>query len=456
MERKSIGSFIAVLRKANGLTQRELAEKLGVSDKAVSRWERDETAPDLYLIPVIAEIFGVTSDELLRGERAGESAVADEKQTEKTERQIKTVLKTVRTKFLTKTLICALIAIVGLLAAMLCNFGFYRAELGFYIGIIFYVTSAVIEIIFAVLALSSLDSDEFNGEHMAETRKYIIKKTEAVIFFAFILLAYSLPLIIDSSSLSFVNIRVDFDGWLVFGGIFAIIAGIICSVANIILDKTMEAKSIYTVDEKTVNKRRLAKIRFISPIPKLAKVFAPIIAVTVAVHIVCLNVFTYEFFLRGKGKEWTDPNAFVEYMETRVQENGAVDEDDRYTIYPRYSIHFKTPDGIFHISFRWNNHMVADFNINGVSSSNVESGINGTVYTQIYPSEEEPKTDSPHITYDIPGFHAVTYSCEEAFDARDWAYDIHVCFVLAYISEGLALVITYSVMVIKKFKETKE
>ena len=71
MERKTIGSFICVLRKANGLTQRELADKLGISDKAVSRWERDETAPDLSLIPAIAEIFGVSSDELLRGERAG-------------------------------------------------------------------------------------------------------------------------------------------------------------------------------------------------------------------------------------------------------------------------------------------------------------------------------------------------------------------------------------------------
>ena len=67
MERKSIGAFISALRKSNGMTQKELAEKLCVSDKAVSRWERDESAPDLYLIPVIAEIFGVTSDELLLG-----------------------------------------------------------------------------------------------------------------------------------------------------------------------------------------------------------------------------------------------------------------------------------------------------------------------------------------------------------------------------------------------------
>ena len=69
MERKTIGEFIAVLRKANGLTQRQLAEKLNVSEKSISRWERNETSPDLALIPVIAELFSVTSDELLRGER---------------------------------------------------------------------------------------------------------------------------------------------------------------------------------------------------------------------------------------------------------------------------------------------------------------------------------------------------------------------------------------------------
>ena len=69
MEKKTIGGFISALRKANGMTQKDLAERLNVSDKSVSRWENDEGAPDLSLIPVIAEIFGVTCDELLRGER---------------------------------------------------------------------------------------------------------------------------------------------------------------------------------------------------------------------------------------------------------------------------------------------------------------------------------------------------------------------------------------------------
>ena len=69
MEQKTIGKFITALRKANGMTQKDLADQLNVSDKTVSRWERDEGAPDLAMIPVIAEIFGVTCDELLRGER---------------------------------------------------------------------------------------------------------------------------------------------------------------------------------------------------------------------------------------------------------------------------------------------------------------------------------------------------------------------------------------------------
>ena len=69
MEKKTIGKFISALRKANGMTQKELGEKLFVSDKTVSRWECDECTPELSLIPSIAEIFGITTDELLCGER---------------------------------------------------------------------------------------------------------------------------------------------------------------------------------------------------------------------------------------------------------------------------------------------------------------------------------------------------------------------------------------------------
>lgn len=69
MTNKSIGNFLSELRKEKGLTQKEIADYLNVSDKTVSHWECDKYSPDLSVIPILAEFFGVTCDEILRGER---------------------------------------------------------------------------------------------------------------------------------------------------------------------------------------------------------------------------------------------------------------------------------------------------------------------------------------------------------------------------------------------------
>ncbi len=69
MTNKSIGSFLAELRKEKGITQKELADYLNVSDKTVSHWECDNYSPDISVIPLLAEFFGVTCDELLKGEK---------------------------------------------------------------------------------------------------------------------------------------------------------------------------------------------------------------------------------------------------------------------------------------------------------------------------------------------------------------------------------------------------
>ena len=69
MEKKTLGAFIAQLRKEKGLTQKSLAELLNVSDKTVSHWECDETSPDISLLPTLADVFGITVDELLQGKK---------------------------------------------------------------------------------------------------------------------------------------------------------------------------------------------------------------------------------------------------------------------------------------------------------------------------------------------------------------------------------------------------
>lgn len=66
----TFGEFLYNLRKEKGMTQAALAEKLGVTNKAVSKWETGEAMPETNLLLPIAEIFGVTVDELLSGKRS--------------------------------------------------------------------------------------------------------------------------------------------------------------------------------------------------------------------------------------------------------------------------------------------------------------------------------------------------------------------------------------------------
>ena len=70
--REIIAANISSLRKRAGLTQAELALKLNYSDKAISKWERAEAVPDVFVLASIAELFGVTVDYILQQHREGE------------------------------------------------------------------------------------------------------------------------------------------------------------------------------------------------------------------------------------------------------------------------------------------------------------------------------------------------------------------------------------------------
>lgn len=66
MKKQTLGMMISSLRKEKGMTQLELAEKMGVTDKAVSKWERDLSFPDINSIPKLAEVFEISVDELMQ------------------------------------------------------------------------------------------------------------------------------------------------------------------------------------------------------------------------------------------------------------------------------------------------------------------------------------------------------------------------------------------------------
>ena len=67
MSQSTLGARIRDLRKQNQMTQAQLADRVGVTDKAVSKWERDVSYPDVALFPKLADLFGVTVDDLLAG-----------------------------------------------------------------------------------------------------------------------------------------------------------------------------------------------------------------------------------------------------------------------------------------------------------------------------------------------------------------------------------------------------
>lgn len=71
----TLGSRLMVARNNSGLTQNEVAQKLHVSPQAVSLWERDENAPDIYKLPELASVYGVTTDWLLSGEIPDETLI---------------------------------------------------------------------------------------------------------------------------------------------------------------------------------------------------------------------------------------------------------------------------------------------------------------------------------------------------------------------------------------------
>ena len=71
----TLGKRIAALRHKNQLTQDELAEKLGISSQAISKWENDQSCPDISSLPLLSKILGISTDELLTGKKEEDNRV---------------------------------------------------------------------------------------------------------------------------------------------------------------------------------------------------------------------------------------------------------------------------------------------------------------------------------------------------------------------------------------------
>ena len=311
MERKTMGAFIAALRKASGMTQKELAEKLNVSDKSVSRWERDDGAPDLSVIPVIAEIFGVTCDELLRGERRTEAQPAET--TVKGEKQKMRLLAVSLAQYRNRTFIAMGISTVGLIAAMIGNLGFLRAYIGFFAGCVFFLAAVICQAIFINGAFLSVDDDSLEQVEIAEFRNHVIKLAKWSFGLTLLLFAATLPLVVYVDDAYW---GLSGGHWLQAGGCYAFVALAVWGIVCYFVQSTFIKRGIITMSENTERKYRHNRKLLL----RCAAGFLVVAFVTLLAQSFCNNVFSSRNI--AQGEEFTDYDSFKAYMEQPLEYDG--------------------------------------------------------------------------------------------------------------------------------------
>lgn len=337
MEKKTLGTFLAALRKASGMTQKQLAEKLNVSDKAVSRWERDECAPDLSLIPVIAEIFGITADELLRGQRRSPDESPLPQEEKKTEKQIRHLLNSTHARFQISSLIAGTVAAVGFIAAMICNLGFLRAYLGFFVGLIFYIAALCCEAIFLFQSRAAVRDAELPQEMQAAYNRSVLHTAQSVIGTITFLFSATLPLIIYPWD---PYMGLSGDHWLLTGAIFGGISIAAFTVTSWFKQNRLAKSGKISFSDADAARMRLRK--------KILRISVIILCVTLACHW-GFNIFTASgSFVPGTTfHDWADFKAF---METPTDYDGysmhAVDGDVSDMVYITEEGNFIYPEEV--------------------------------------------------------------------------------------------------------------
>lgn len=308
MEKRTIGGFIAALRKANGMTQKNLAEKLNVSDKTVSRWERDDGAPDLSIIPVIAEIFDVTCDELLRGERkspAERAEATDESEpAPKAEKQRQRLLKSALSRYKNHTCIAMGISVVGLIVALICNLAFLKAVLGFFSGALFFVAGIVCQAVFVNRAFFSVEDAGLDAAVLSDYKRKVVDLAKKSIGLTVVCIGFTFPLVSVDAYMG-----LSADSLLIYGAVGASAALLIYAIALYFLNASLFRKGVYSLPEREaavyLHNHKWKRI--------CAIVLVVLLAVTGACHYVATAIWGPYSIM--KGTTFTDYESFVAYME---------------------------------------------------------------------------------------------------------------------------------------------
>ena len=307
MEKKTLGAFIAVLRRAKGLTQKQLAEMLNVSDKAVSRWERDECAPDLSLIPVLAEIFDISADELLRGQRKTADDPITRYETQKTDKQLRYLLKKKATDFAVTTCAAIAVALFGLVAAMISNLGFLRAYIGFFASCFFFIPAVLCQVVSLVWGLQSLDAEELE-EKAGNTRRSMILLSELSISVTACLFAACLPLIVLVSD-AYAGLSAH--SWAGYGLLWGTVAALVCAAVCSVINRRLGYR-LFPALSSPKNKLRI----------RCSLILAAVLFATCIAHVSFHLVNYANLHWLAASTKWETWDELKEYLETPMTDDG--------------------------------------------------------------------------------------------------------------------------------------
>ena len=201
MERKTMGSFLAALRKANGMTQQEVADKLNVSNKTVSKWERDEGCPEIMMLPAIAELYDVTVDEILRGERI--SKTDDEKiNNAKSEKRAEYLFEKAVTKYTNSSVISVALSAAAALSGFFSEAITRRDLSKTWVCILFVIVSSVAAVIVQLIAFNNVNVNFKACDEGLKSGLSQKAKNKAV-WFLTLTMVFSLYALIGAVSVSF-------------------------------------------------------------------------------------------------------------------------------------------------------------------------------------------------------------------------------------------------------------
>ncbi len=379
----TLGVFIAALRKEKGLTQKELAEMLSVSDKTVSHWEREETSPDISLLPVISDIFGITVDELLKGERKEPDTVHIEiKEDKKT--GILYALEIAFNKFRTRNYISIALSVIAILCGSIMSY-FRSADAGYIVFIAVLIVPLLLTALFRGSFTANLVSPYADKEILENYRKKANRITLCNLYF-------SLLCFVLYSSRMILFYVADF---LLVLLIFALSAALI-----LFCEKKLREKNVVSHSDRPVIIKKKTVLKIFSCLICTVMLFTVYVShiskdeTTIMYDVAEYTLVSQVDFVTLMEKDVPAPDEIYSRQDERFEDTSLhpSDKGTEYTFYPHFGtdsseIILLDPDGDGEITFTYNNLQIARY------SCNYEEGFTVYTHAQLIKAREDAEKE---------------------------------------------------------------